>query len=60
MIVFGLTLKSALVQANEMVTPDELKEIFDVPSHEMVNHHVHKLVQVTSLCLLSSLVLLLF
>ena len=52
MTVFGLTLKSTLVQANEMVTSDELKEIFDVPSHEMVNRHVHKLVQVTSFLIL--------
>ena len=39
----------ALAQANEVVKPEELKEIFGIPSHEMVNHHVHKLVQVTFL-----------
>ena len=50
----------ALAQANEIITPDELKEISSVPSHEMVNRHVHKLVQVTSLRLYSSLVLILF
>ena len=32
--------------ANKVVTPEELKEISDVPFHEMVNRHVHKLVQV--------------
>ena len=29
---------------------EELKEIFEVPSHEMVSRHVHKLVQVISCC----------
>ena len=38
--------KTTLAQANEVVTPEELKEISSVPSHEMVNHHVHKLIQV--------------
>ena len=38
---------TALVRATEVVTLDELKEILDVPSHEMVDCHVHKLVQVT-------------
>ena len=46
----------ALVRANEIVTPDELKEIFGVPSHEMVNH-VHKIVLVTFLHFPSLLVL---
>ena len=32
--------------ANKVVTPKELKEISDVPFHEMVNRYVHKLVQV--------------
>ena len=39
--------ETALAQANEIVTSKELKEIYGVPSHEMVNRHVHKLVQVT-------------
>ena len=36
--------KTALARANKVVTPDELKKISDVPSHEMVNCHVHKLI----------------
>ena len=36
----------ALVRATEVVTPDELKEIFGVPSHKMVDRHIHKLIQV--------------
>ena len=35
-----------MTQVNEVVMPEELKEIFDVPSHKMVNRHVHKLIQV--------------
>ena len=50
--------ETALAQANEIITLDELKEISGVPSHEMVNCHVHKLIQVTFLCLLSSFFLL--
>ena len=42
--------KTSLARANEIVTPEELKEISDIPSHEMVNRHVHKLVQVIFLC----------
>ena len=38
-----------MAPANEIVTSKELKEISGVPSHEMVNRHVHKLVQVTFL-----------
>ena len=37
----------ALAPTNEIVTFEELKEISSVPSHDMVNCHVHKLVQVT-------------
>ena len=48
---------TALAWANEIVTPDEQKEISSVPSHEMVNH-VHKIVQVTFLYFPSLLVLL--
>ena len=50
--------KTALTHANDLITPDELKEIAGIPSHEMVNRHVHKLVQVTFLCFPSPLVLL--
>ena len=50
--------ETTLARANEIVTLDELKEISGVPSHDMVNCHVHKLVQVTFLCLLSSFFLL--
>ena len=42
--------ETALASANEIVPSEELKEISGVPSHEMVNHHVHKLVQVTFHC----------
>ena len=41
--------ETTLARANELVTPYELKEISGVPSHEMVNRYVHKLVQVTFL-----------
>ena len=36
----------AMTRANELLTPEEIKEISLVPSHEMVSQHVHKLVQV--------------
>ena len=36
-----------MARANELLTLEEMKEISDVPSQEMVSHHVHKLVQVT-------------
>ncbi|KAL0001016.1 hypothetical protein SO802_014797 [Lithocarpus litseifolius] len=38
--------ETILARANEVITSDEMKEIFEVPSYEMVNCHVHKLVQV--------------
>ena len=41
----------AMDRANELLTPGEMKEISSVPSHEMVSHHVHKLVQVIFLIL---------
>lgn len=41
---------TTLAWANEVVTPEELKEISNMPSHEMVSRHVHKLVQVIFLC----------
>ena len=47
-----------MAQANEFLTPKEMREISNVPSHEMVSQHVHKLVQVIFLILflVSSLV----
>ena len=39
---------------NKLLTPREMKEISSVPSHEMVSHHVHKLVQVIFLLLFLS------
>ena len=38
--------ETAMDHANELLTPGEIKEISNVPSHEMVSRHVHKLVQV--------------
>ena len=38
--------EAAMTRANEFLTPEEMKEISMVPSHEMVSQHVHKLVQV--------------
>lgn len=38
--------RTTVAWANEVVTLEELKEISGMHSHEMVNHHVHKLVQV--------------
>ena len=40
---------TTLVKAHEVVTLEEMKEISGVPSHEMVNRYVHKLVQVISI-----------
>ena len=50
--------ETALARANDLVTSKELKEIAGIPSHEMVNHHVHKLVQVVFLHFPSPLVFL--
>lgn len=50
----------ALAQINEIVNLKELKELSSVPSHEMVNRHVHKLVQVTFLRFPSSSFFLFF
>ena len=36
--------RTAFARSNKVVTPKEMKEILDVPSHEMVSHHVHNLV----------------
>ena len=38
----------ALTRAHNVVTAKELKEISGVPLYRMVNHHIHKLVQVIS------------
>ena len=38
--------ETAQARANEVVTLDDLKEISNVPSHEMANCHIHKLVRV--------------
>ena len=40
-----------MARVNELLTPDEVKEISNVPSHEIVSQHVHKLVQVIFTCL---------
>ena len=40
-----------LTRTHSVVTLDDLKEISGVPSHEMVNRHIHKLVQVRHCCL---------
>ena len=45
----------AMDHTNELLTPGEMKEISSIPSHEMVIHHVHKLVQVILLILVHSL-----
>ena len=36
--------ETAIDRGNELLTPGEMKEISSIPSHEMVSHHVHKLV----------------
>ena len=41
-------------RANELLSPWEMKEISNIPSHEMVSRHVHKLVQVILLILIHS------
>lgn len=37
---------TALGRAHNVITDDELKGLSSVPSHELVSHHIHKLVQV--------------
>lgn len=37
---------TALGRAHNIITTDELKDLSQVPSHELVNCHIHKLVQV--------------
>lgn len=38
--------EAAMTQANEFLTPEEMKEIYLVPSHERVSQNVHEFVQV--------------
>ena len=38
--------EAAIDRAHELLTLGEMKEISNIPSHEMVSRHVHKLVQV--------------
>ena len=42
--------KMALMRAHNVVMTKKLKEISRVPSHEMVNYHIHKLIQVVLCC----------
>lgn len=46
--------RTTVARANEVVMPKKLKEISGVPFHEMVNRHLHKLVQVAFIFLLTS------
>ena len=46
--------ETAMDRVNELLTPGEMKEISNIPSHEMVSRHVHKLVQVILLILIHS------
>lgn len=43
----------AMARANNFLTPEEMREISSIPSHEMVSEHVHKLVQVFTFCFYS-------
>ena len=47
--------EAAMDRANELLTPGEMKKISSIPSHKVVSHHVHKLVQVILLILIHSL-----
>ena len=47
---------TALGRAHNVITDDELKGLSFVPSHKLVNHHIHKLVQVFHSIISSSLV----
>ena len=40
----------ALTRAQDLFNADKLKVLSEVPSNEMVGHHVHKLIQAISLC----------
>ena len=42
--------KVALMRAHNVVMTKELKEISGVPSHETVNCHIHRLIQVVLCC----------
>ena len=43
---------TALGRAQNVITDDELKGLLSIPSHELVSHHIHKLVQVFYLAIL--------
>ena len=47
--------QTALTRAHSIVMAEELKEISGVPFYEMVNRHIHRLVQVILRCPFSSL-----
>ena len=38
-------LSMALGRAHNVITDDELRGVSSIPSHELVNHHIHKLMQ---------------
>ena len=37
---------TALGHAHNVITNNELKSLLSIPSHELINRHIHKLVQV--------------
>ena len=39
-------LGTAVGRAHNVITDEELKGLSSIPSHELVSHHIHKLVQV--------------
>ena len=45
---------TALRWAHNVISDDKLKALSFVPSHELVSHHVHKLVHVTFFKIVSS------
>ena len=46
---------TALGRAHNVITNDELRGLSSIPSHELINRHIHKLVQVSNSVLLASL-----
>ena len=42
---------AAMARASELLTPEEMREISNMPFHKIVSQHVHKLVQVIFLIL---------
>ena len=46
---------TTLGHARNVITNNELKGLSSIPSHELVNRHIHKLVQVSNSILLASL-----